>query len=146
MMDPIDYIRKRLNAMEVDMIERKPTKTIAEIQAGLAKAYPSREKTKTLKGNRISYIPWYEAVSIMNAVTDGHWEYEVVHAAHSPISQKFEMRVKVTVHATDGSFSREGTGSEDSATDNYGDYQSIAESMALRRAMTKFQLGIYMYR
>jgi len=56
------------------------------------------------------------------------------------------MRVKVTIYAADGAYSREGTGSEDSATDNYGDYQSIAESMALRRAFTKFQLGIYMYR
>lgn len=129
--------------MRVDI---KPTKTIAQIQKELAQPFPSREKTKTLKGNRISFIPWYEAVAIMNAVTDGMWEYEIVHAAHSTISQKFEMRVKVTIHAADGSFSREGTGSEDSATDNYGDYQSIAESMALRRAMTKFMLGVYMYR
>lgn len=128
------------------MIEKKPTKTIAQIQQELAQPYPTREKTKTLKGNRISYIPWYEAVSIINAVTEGHWDCEVVHAAHSPISQKFEMRVRVTIYAADGAYTREGTGSEDSATDNYGDYQSIAESMALRRAFTKFQLGIYMYR
>lgn len=121
-------------------------KTIAQIQEELAQPWPTREKSKRLKGNTITYIPWYEAVSIMNHVTGGHWDYRVVKAAHNAISGKFEMIVGVTVYASDGTIYREGTGSEDSSTDNYGDYQSIAESMALRRALTKFQLGIYMYR
>jgi hypothetical protein len=143
---PLETLINKLDLVEVDMIEKKPTKTIAQIQKEFAQPWPSREKTKTLKGNRITYLPWYEVVSIANAVTEGHWDYEVVHAAHSPETKKFEMRVKVTIYAADGAYSREGTGSEDSATDNYGDYQSIAESMAFRRAFTKFQLGTYMYR
>ena len=121
------------------------TKTIMEIQAEFAKRYPDREKNKSLKGNKISYIPWYEVVSIANSVTEGHWDYRVVSKGHAD-SGKYEMVVGVTIYAKDGTFYREGTGTEDSATDNYGDYQSIAESMALRRAFTKFQLAIYLYR
>ena len=128
------------------MIERKPTKTIAEIQKGFSKPYLERQKTKKLGGNRITFLPWYEVVSIANAITDGHWEYKIVSSGHSEVSKKFEMTVEVTIHASDGTYSRQGTGSEDSSTDNYGDYQSIAESMAFRRAFTKFQLGISMYR
>jgi hypothetical protein len=121
------------------------TKTIMQIQEELGKRYPEREKSKTLKGNRISYIPWFEVISIVNAVTEGHYDYRIVHAGHSSAG-KYEMTVGVTIYASDGTYYREGTGTEDSSTDNYGDYQSIAESMALRRAFTKFQLGIYMYR
>jgi len=122
------------------------SKTIAEIQKELSQRWTGQEKSKRLKGNTITYIPWYEAVSIMNHVTEGHWDYRIVKAGHNEISGKFEMVVGVTLYASDGTIYREGTGSEDSSTDNYGDYQSIAESMALRRALTKFQLGIYMYR
>jgi hypothetical protein len=121
------------------------SKTIAQIQEELGVKWPGREKSKTLKGNRITYIPWYEVVSILNHVTEGNYDYKVVHAGHSS-SGKYEMIVGITIYASDGTFYREGTGTEDSSTDNYGDYQSIAESMALRRACTKFQLGIYMYR
>ena len=121
------------------------TKTIMQIQEELGKRYPEREKSKNLKGNRISYIPWFEVISIVNAVTEGHYDYRIVHAGHSSAG-KYEMTVGVTIYASDGTYYREGTGTEDSSTDNYGDYQSIAESMALRRAFTKFQLGIYMYR
>ena len=147
-MTPIGELNKRFNCVEINAEGKKmaSSKMIGQIQKELAQPYPSREKSKRMGGNNINFIPWYEAVSIFNAVTEGHWDYEVIHAGHSPVSQKFEMRVRVTVHAADGKYHREGTGSEDSATDNYGDYQSIAESMALRRAFTKFQLGIYMYR
>jgi hypothetical protein len=121
-------------------------KTMLEIQTALSAKFPQREKNKRMGGNNITFLPWYEVVSIFNGCTDGKWDYEIVKAGHSEVSKKFEMIVRVTVHAADGTYFREGTGSEDSSTDNYGDYQSIAESMALRRAMTKFQLGIYMYR
>jgi len=147
--DNVEALRRLFNNFSLEgeeMLERKPTKTIAQIQADLAKPYPSREKSKRMGGNTINFIPWYECVSIANAVTDGQWEYRIVKSGHSEVSKKFEMVVEVTIHASDGSFSRQGTGSEDSSTDNYGDYQSIAESMALRRAFTKFQLGVYMYR
>lgn len=156
------------------------TKTIMQIQEEFGKRYPEREKSKTLKGNKISYIPWFEIISIANAVTEGHYDYRIVSAGHSESGvptasdykeiekategiedegrrrdvinmlmqpkKKYEMTVGVTIYASDGTYYREGTGTEDSSTDNYGDYQSIAESMALRRAFTKFQLGIYMYR
>ena len=121
------------------------SKTIMEIQEEFGKRYPEREKTKKMGGSNISYIPWFEVISIANAVTEGHYDYRIVSSGHSN-GGKYEMTVGVTIYAKDGTFYREGTGTEDSSTDNYGDYQSIAESMALRRAFTKFQLGIYMYR
>lgn len=120
-------------------------KTIMEIQTEFAKRYPDREKIKRQGGNTITFIPWYEVVSIANAVTEGHWDYKVVSRGHAE-NGKYEMVVGVTIYAADGTFYREGTGTEDSSTDNWGDYQSITESMALRRAFTKFQLGIYMYK
>jgi hypothetical protein len=120
-------------------------KTIDQIQVELAKPYPSRVRTKRMGGKTISYYPWYEASSIFNAVTGGKWDYKIVKQGHND-KGKYEMTVGVTVYAADGTFYREGTGSEDSTTDSYGDPQSNAESMAIRRAFTKFQFGIHLYR
>jgi hypothetical protein len=122
------------------------SKTINQIQLLLAERFPQREKPRKIGGKPITFIPWYETIAIMNGCADGCYDYEIIEKGHSPISNKFEMTVRVTIHASDGTYYREGTGIEDSSTDNFGDYQSNAESMALRRALAKFNLGIYIYR
>ena len=121
------------------------SKTIGEIVTAFSVRWPDREGQKKQGGKTVKFIPWYEVVSIANHITEGHWDYKIIQKGHDN-NGKFLMTVGVTIYAKDGTFYREGTGTEDSTTDSWGDYQSNAESMALRRAFAKFQLAIYLYR
>jgi len=54
------------------------------------------------------------------------------------------LTARITIHAAEGTFSREATGTELLNCGSYGDPSSNAESMALRRA-AKLGLGLYLY-
>jgi hypothetical protein len=85
------------------------------------------------------------------------WEGQVV-GMHAT-GDRFFVTCRITIHATEGTFSREATGTEvlkEEVTDKrtgdrflrelaYGDPSSNAESMAFRRAAAKFGLGRYLY-
>jgi len=55
------------------------------------------------------------------------------------------LTVRVTITCDDGTVYREATGNESEDLDSYGDPFSNAESMALRRALAKFGLALYLY-
>ena len=55
------------------------------------------------------------------------------------------MTVRITIHAEEGDFVRDGTGLERLDVSSYGDPQSNAESMAFRRAAARFGLGLHLY-
>ena len=55
------------------------------------------------------------------------------------------VKVRITIHAEEGSFSRESTGYEPLPVKGYGDPQSNAESMAFRRAWANWGLGRELY-
>lgn len=97
---------------------------------------------KTKGGNRLVFVPWYRAVEIMDERAPG-WSYEVREVGE--LAGKVFLTVRVTVTCDDGVMYREATGNESEDLDTYGDPFSNAEGMALRRALAKFGLALYLY-
>lgn len=106
------------------------------------------------KGNA-PYIPWHVAVKVMDeraAIGGWGWEIEVKPPVFS--AERIFIVVCVKIHADDGVFCREATGTEtlkftkrngEVIEQPMGDPSSNAESMAKRRAMAQFGLGLYLY-
>lgn len=156
-----------LPAPEFQMAKR----SIYEIRRDLSQRFPRFEKTKEQGGATLTFIPWYEEVRLLGHYTNHHWDYEVViietvqQDVDLPVLEYSEqkhkkvptgerivkrdtwirVKVRLTIHAIEGTFHYDGTGFESMDKNSYGDPQSTAESMALRRAATKTGLGLYLY-
>jgi hypothetical protein len=116
---------------------------IREIIADLSKPIPDRFlKDKTIKGNKLTYIPWYHAIKLLDWFAPG-WSFEVREI--SPTGKQTVLVVRLIIPAAEGDVWREATGIEEDDVTGYGDTSSNAESMALRRAAAKFGLGLYLY-
>lgn len=123
------------------VLEKRP---LAEILADLRRPIPKRLlDTKTLQGNRITFIPWHRAQKILNHYTNGFVTYEV--RDRTITEHRIMLTVRVTIHAQEGAYFQDGTGIEDLTVKGYGDEQSNAESMAFRRACARFGLGLDLY-
>jgi hypothetical protein len=61
------------------------------------------------------------------------------------IGGRLILTVRITIQCAEGLVWREATGQEEEETNSYGDPSSNAESMALRRAASKFGLGLSLY-
>lgn len=121
-----------------------PRRTIAEITADLSKPIPQRFlETRKQGGATLTYISWHRAQRLLDYYCGSNWSYEVrekmLTASH------FAITVRVTIHAADGDFYRDGTGIEALDSKGYGDVQSNSEAMAFRRACARFGLGIDLY-
>jgi len=114
----------------------------------LQKPIPGRLlENKPATGGRnaqqLTYCPWHRVQRILNHYTSGFVSYEVVE--RDVTTQHMMMTVRITIHAAEGDFTRDGTGLEPIDTSSYGDPQSNAESMAFRRAAARFGLGLHLY-
>jgi len=121
---------------------------IADILADLRKPIPQRllEKkpaTGARNAQMLTYCPWHRVQRILNHYTGGFCSYEV--RERTVTDQHVLMTVRITIHAQDGDFVRDGTGLERLDVSSYGDPQSNAESMAFRRAAARFGLGLHLY-
>ena len=118
---------------------------LADILEDLQKPIPERLlETKRIQGTEITYVPWYRAQKILNHYCRGFWEYRIVERWQKNDGD-FMMTVEITIHAQEGTFSRQGTGREEPGVTGFGDTQSNAESMAFRRAAAKWGLGLELY-
>lgn len=116
---------------------------IQEIIADLSKEIPAKVLAeKTLKGNKITYLPWYRAARMLDYYAPG-WQYEV--KGIQQVGSQCVVIVRLSIPAEEGWFYREATGIEDEDVAGYGDTASNAEGMALRRAAAKFGLARYLY-
>jgi hypothetical protein len=146
----------------------KPFKrAIADILADLAKPVPDRFlDTRQQGGATLTYIPWYTVAKLLDYYAPG-WEGTVTQM-HTTRDRIFVI-YRLTIHAQEGRFTREATGTELLKEDKpikqngkvlkdeqgnaimkrvelaYGDPSSNAESMAFRRAAAKFGLGLNLY-
>lgn len=146
----------------------KPFKrAIADILADLAKPVPDRFLDTRQQGSAtLTYIPWYTVAKLLDYYAPG-WEGTVTQM-HTTRDRIF-VTYRLTIHAQEGSFTREATGTELLKEDKpikqngkvlkdeqgnaimkrvelaYGDPSSNAESMAFRRAAAKFGLGLHLY-
>lgn len=121
---------------------------IAEILADLRKPIPKRllEKkpaTGARNAQMLTFCPWHRVQRILNHYTGGGCSYEV--RDRTVTDQHVLMTVRITIHAEEGDFIRDGTGLERLDVSSYGDPQSNAESMAFRRAAARFGLGLHLY-
>jgi hypothetical protein len=124
--------------------EQQPefARPINDIIRDLSKEIPqTRLKSKTVGGKPITFIPWYHATSLLDYYAPG-WEYTVT-VQH--IAEKVVAIASISIHAKEGTITREATGYEDDDKEGYGDPFSNSESMALRRAAAKFGVGRYLY-
>jgi len=119
-------------------------RSMAAISEGLHDPIPSRLiQQKKKGGTQIDFCPWYYVQKILNFHTNGFWDYRI--KDREIIKDRICLTAELTIHAAEGAYTREATGSETLDTDSYGDFQSNAESMALRRAAARFGLGLHLY-
>ncbi|GIV03569.1 MAG: hypothetical protein KatS3mg015_2399 [Fimbriimonadales bacterium] len=124
-------------------IETGP-RPLADILKDLARPIPARHLREKKQGGAVlTFCPWYRTQKILDHYTRGYWESRVTGITTS--DERVFVTVRVTIHAAEGSFSREATGTERLSVNAYGDPSSNAESMAFRRACAKFGLGLHLY-
>jgi hypothetical protein len=115
----------------------------ADIRADLMKPIPERLiQTKPQGGAKIRFCAWYRTQKILDHYTGGHWEW---HCDLLPVGDMLVAKGTLTVHAADGTYSRQATGSEAMDVKGYGDTSSNAEAQAFKRACARFGLGIHLY-
>ncbi len=123
--------------------EPQKLRSIRDIVADLTKPVAKRHLRKRKQGGKeIAYIAWHDAIKYLDHFAPG-WNYEVREI--NSIGGKLILTVRLSVLCAEGVVYREATGQEDEDKDSYGDSSSNAESMALRRAASKFGLGLYLY-
>lgn len=117
---------------------------------------PMYIKTKDSGGTKVSYIPWYNAVTLADARLGGCWDHELVEhwtedAQRGSTTKGYtatplaHVRVRVTVFGDDRQISREAVGVDDEPMGQRGTPLERAEAAGLRRALAKFGLGLHLY-
>ncbi len=118
-------------------------RSIVDIIKDLSKPiHPSKLKQKKAGNNMITFIPWFNAVKYLDLYAPG-WTSEIRSIQH--IKDLVVMTVRINIPAKEGVFFRESTGNENDVTNSFGDPFSNSESMGLRRAASKFGLGLQLY-
>ena len=117
---------------------------LAEILNDLSKPLPDRFLSHRKQGGKtLTYVSWNHANKLMDYFTGGGWEGTVANI-HSTQTEVYVV-YKVTIHAAEGSFCREATGSEALNNNAFGEAIAKAESQAFRRACARFGLALYLY-
>ena len=118
-------------------------RSIREIVKDLSKPVAKRHLRRRKQGGKeIFYIAWHDAIKYLDHYASG-WNYEI--RSINSIGGKLILTVRLSVPCSEGIVYREATGQEDEDLETYGNSSSNSESMALRRAASKFGLGLYLY-
>jgi|GEM_PF-670017 len=137
---------------------KKARRPIAEIKADLCKGIPAKYLDRLDDKSKALYIPWYNAVSLLDRCTGGQWKFRILNMWTTP--KRIFVVAEITIIAAEGSFTMAATGTELLEREvwnkekqvmelkelAYGDPSSNSESMALRRAAAKFGLARYLYK
>jgi hypothetical protein len=116
---------------------------LGDILNDLHKPIPRRLLKQLKQGNQtIDYLAWNDAVKLLDYYAPG-WEGQVVDRMVT--STHVVITYRITLHAAEGSASREATGNEMIDLRGGGDPFSNAEAMAFKRAAAKFGLGLHLY-
>ena len=118
-------------------------RSIRDITADLSKPVANRHLRNRKQGGKdLKYIAWHDAIKYLDHYASG-WNYEI--RSIDSVGGKLILTVRLSIPCAEGVVYREATGQEDEDKETYGDSSSNAESMALRRAASKFGLGLYLY-
>ena len=99
-------------------------------------------QTKRRGSNTLTFMPWFRYCELADMYAPG-WEKEITDVSWT--DKGCTVRVKIIIHAEEGSFSRESTGYDADFGNKYGDPQVRAESMAFRRAWANMGLARELY-
>jgi hypothetical protein len=118
-------------------------RSINEIIADLSKPIAERHlRMRAQGGKQLAYISWDTAVRYLDHYAPG-WTFEIRNVI--AIGERCVVVARVSIPCLEGVVHREATGTEDEELRGYGDPSSNAEAMALKRAASKFGLGLYLY-
>jgi len=118
-------------------------RSITAIIADLSKPLAAHHlKTRRQGGNEITYIEWHTAVRYLDHFAPG-WSYHV--RAVQLVGNLVTVVASISIPCLEGVVTRKATGCEDADAKGYGDACSNAEAMALKRAASRFGLGLYLY-
>ena len=120
---------------------------IADIIGDLKKPLPQRLlKTRRQGGTELTYIEWFTAVELLDFYTNCNWSGEI--SKLEGVGNRVVITYRVTIHALDGDYVREATGSEvcDESFKGYGEPNTNAEAQAFKRAAAKFGLTLDLYK
>jgi len=117
--------------------------TLSQIEEILSRPLPkSMLKSKTLKGNKVTFIPWHVCNRILSKYALG-WDFRIT---KTEVTNQFVVLVgELTIPCSDGVVTRQATGMEALDNNNYGDAVTKAESQCFRRCAARFGLGLYLY-
>ena len=133
---------EKIEELDAKNIFTEP-RSIREIVKDLSKPVAKRHLRKRKQGGKeIFYIAWHDAIKYLDHYASG-WNYEI--RSINSIGGKLILTVRLSVPCSEGIVYREATGQEDEDLETYGNSSSNSESMALRRAASKFGLGLYLY-
>lgn len=118
-------------------------RSIKDIIADLSKPLTKRHlKTRRQGGADLTYIEWHTAVKYLDLYAPG-WSYAVKSVAQ--VGSLVTVIASISIPCLEGVITREATGCEEADAKGYGDAVSNSEAMALKRAASKFGLGLYLY-
>jgi len=118
-------------------------RSISEIITELSRPVAERHlKQRKQGGALLSYIEWHTAVKYLDLFAAG-WSYHV--KSVQLVGNLVVVVTAISIPCAEGIVTREATGCEETDARGYGDSVSNSEAMALKRAASKFGLGLYLY-
>ncbi len=134
---------KAQSELEIREKDESFGRPLEEILSDLRKPIPSHVvHTRQQGGRRIKYLTMEDTIAILDQYAPG-WEGTISNIYST--RDRIFIAYRITIHASEGAFSRESTGScLLDAQNPSGDPSSIAESIAIRNAAAKFGLALYL--
>ena len=115
---------------------------LAQILADLRRPIPAHVvHIRQQGGRRIKYLTAQDTIAILDQYAPG-WEGAITNIYAT--RERLFITYRITIHAQEGKFAREATGSCTLEATPQGDPDTIAESIALRNAAAKFGLALYL--
>jgi len=131
-----------MNAPKLPADRLKYRRPITEILSDLSRPVPQKFlATRTQGGKKLTYIPWHHAARFLDWYAPG-WEGSVKDIRQ--VGNLVVVTYAITIHAQEGSFTREATGQE-ILDKNFTDAVCAAEQQAFKRACARFGLGLELY-
>jgi hypothetical protein len=136
-------VKEPLAIVETEEGPRAPLRSIREIVADLSKPISERHLRQRQQGGKpITFIEWHTAVKYLDHFAPG-WSFEI--RSVQQVGALCVVVARINVVCVEGYVYREATGTEPLDNKGYGDPGSNAEAMALKRAASKFGLGLSLY-
>jgi hypothetical protein len=117
-------------------------RSLAKILSDLRRPIPAHVvHSRQVGGRRIKFLTMEDTIAILDQYAPG-WEGTISNIYST--RDRIYISYRITIHAAEGKFSREASGSCVLDATNQIDPSNVAESAALRAAAAKFGLALYL--